>query len=112
MGTFVPHFSRNYVAADGCFWGNNPVVVGDTLDAGLLGRAGLLKAPEDAAEESEDTAGVALGGGEAAQKQAEVVAVGRLHGAGGVASGEHGLLDDAGEQVESARGCGGLLIGG
>ena len=64
-----------------------------------------MEPPEDAAEEAEDTAGVARGGGQAAEQQAQVVAVGRLHGAGRVAGGGHGLLDYGGQQVEAGGGC-------
>ena len=52
-----------------------------------------FQAPENAAEEAENAAGVAACGGEAAEEQAQVVLVGFAHGGGGVAGGQHGLFD-------------------
>ena len=68
----------------------------------------LAESPENAAEEAEDAAGVALGGREPSQEQAQVVTVGGLHGARGVAGGGHGFFDDCGQQVEGAGGRDGL----
>jgi hypothetical protein len=106
-GAFEAHFIRVRAGLWRCFALNNTQVAG--VDTGselgfpfrLFSLWGLLKAPEDAAKEAEDAAGVALGWRETAQQQTEIVAVGRLHGARGVAGGEHGFFDEAGEQVEA-----------
>ena len=64
--------------------------------------------PEDAAEEPEDSAQVALREREAAQEQVKVAAVGLLHGLGGIARGNHSLLNKIGETVELGGGDGGV----
>ena len=59
------------------------------------------KAVEDAAEETEDAAGIERGEIEATEQDTEIVAVGLMHGRGRVAGGEHGFFDEACEAVES-----------
>jgi len=65
----------------------------------------LAQTPEDAPEEAEDAAGVALAGGEAAEQETEVMAVGGLHGAGRVAGGFHGVLNDRSEEGKIGGAC-------
>jgi hypothetical protein len=67
----------------------------------------VVEPPEDAAEEAEDAARVVRGERETAEKQAEVVSVGRLHGARRVAGGLHGLFNDPGQQIKTAGCCSG-----
>ena len=62
----------------------------------------MIDPPKDAAEEAEDAAGVVRGEREPAKEQAQVVAVGRLHGARRVAGGLHGLFNDPGQQIKTA----------
>ena len=72
-----------------------------------MGSGGAAETPEDAAEEAENAAEVGGVEVEAADEQAEVVAVGLLHGAGRVSGGGHGFFDEAGEEFEVRRGGGG-----
>ena len=107
MGTFEPHSSRNSFPWLRCFEANDSTVV-DRIDCGgSIPFVGLLKPPENAEEEAEDAPRVARGGGETAEKQAQIVAIGRLHGARRVAGGGHSFFDHSGEQVEIAGGGGG-----
>ena len=76
---------------------------GDSIDGPgkILFRVGSrIQGMEDAAEEAECAAEVVAREGHAAEREAEVVAVGCLHGDGGVACGEHGFFDESGEQFE------------
>jgi hypothetical protein len=67
----------------------------------------VIEPPEDAAEESQDAAGIVRGEREPAEEQPQVVTVGWLHGARRVAYGLHGLFDYSGQQIETAgRGSG------
>ncbi len=61
-----------------------------------------MQAPEDAPEEAEDAACVEGGEGELAKEHAEIVAIGGLHGGGGVVRGEHGFFNEGGEAIEVA----------
>ncbi len=73
-----------------------------------LGSGGAAESPEDAAEEAKGAAEVGGVEAEAAEQQAEVVAVGLPHGAGRVSGGGHGFFNQAGEEVEIlGRGGGG-----
>ena len=58
---------------------------------------------KDAAKEAHHAASVERGGAKAAQHHAEIVAVGGLHGARGVAGRDHGFLDDGCEAFEVGR---------
>src|SRR5580658_3390424 len=71
----------------------------------IRGRESAPQPPQNAAKEAQCALGIALGEGQAAEKQAEVAAVGGAHCGGRVARGDHGLFDDSGEKIERARGC-------
>ena len=65
----------------------------------------MLEPPEDAAKETRDPAGVALGQTEAAEQEVKVVPVGLLHRRGRVVACLHGLGDEIGQKAEAAHGC-------
>ena len=69
-------------------------------------------APKNATEKPQDPARVALREGEPAQQQIEIVAIGLLHGRGGVVCGLHGLGHDCGHEIEVACARGVALGGG
>ena len=62
----------------------------------------MLEAPENSPEEAENAPGIAAAEGEAAQQKMQIVAICFAHGGWRVVGGEHGLGDDAGEEVEVA----------
>lgn len=69
------------------------------------------QAPKDAAEETKDAASVFGVGVESAEQEAQVMAVGGLHGAGRVFGGEHRLFNDAREEIEFRGDGGGVGCG-
>jgi hypothetical protein len=64
------------------------------------------EAMKNAAKEAESAARVGRGERETAQQEAQIVAVGRVHGGRRVAGGECDLVDDLGEAVEVGGVCG------
>ncbi len=60
----------------------------------------MVDAPQNATEETEHAPGVESRGSKPAKEQAEIAAIGGLHGARRIASGRHGLLDETGQEIE------------
>ena len=108
-GAFKAHFIRVRVDMWWCFALITTQVAGVDTGVGSIPSGDLAEAPENAAEKAEDTAGVALGGREPAQQQTQVVAIGGLHGARGVAGRNHGFFDDGCEEVEAGSRRGGRV---
>jgi multiple antibiotic resistance protein len=69
----------------------------------------LFEPPQNSPEQSEDPDRVATSESEPAQEQVEVVPVGIAQVGRRVVGGEHGLLDDPGEEFQIARG-GGRIV--
>lgn len=61
-----------------------------------------IQPPENSTEESEDAGRVRMSEDQAAQQEIEMVPVGFAHGGGRIVCREHGLFDDAGEEIEIA----------
>src|ERR1035441_10072379 len=60
-----------------------------------------LQSPQNPPEESQNPPRVALRGGQAAQQQAQIVAVGVLHRRVRIAGGDHGLSHPSSQSIET-----------